>query len=490
MGLRAAPVAVLVVVAFAMVALGQGPEALDERSTTCWPCHVAWPTPLKSFYNVVPPDAQAAPGDVFDYTVQVQNPWLHDILFLSPSLDLSAAPSLKFFDGRQPIETLLDGTITIDPARAQEPQTGYVVFEVPTGATDLSLQLLEVDPFLDQDLEMWIYPGTAEPNGTPAVVVDAAGPGGAESWVADPAAGQGLAQLGAGNWTVQAVAYLAPEGGVPNPLVRNVPFRVQATVEFNANEETTQFLSQAVHIGPGQSDLVTWRLEALGTPGPEEKATLRVDAMVHWNHLPSSAADDYANITKTLELSVVDQGGQVLVTGGDAAVLAVPNPVVGVSMASVSEAVGYASAFLLVASVWTGGMFGRASRRQLNHVFGTAKRRVAFHNFLSYGLTLAAAVHLVLFIIETKYHWTLGLIWGSIAMLAMLALGVTGALQVPMIRRWNYALWRWSHLLLAIGSLVFTLVHLLLDGAHFGDVQQWVGWTDPLDRRGLLNQTA
>jgi hypothetical protein len=49
-----------------------------------------------------------------------------------------------------------------------------------------------------------------------------------------------------------------------------------------------------------------------------------------------------------------------------------------------------------------------------------------------------------------------------------------------MIRRWNYATWRWSHYGLAVASIVFTLVHFALDGAHFGFVQEWLGWNDPI----------
>jgi hypothetical protein len=62
----------------------------------------------------------------------------------------------------------------------------------------------------------------------------------------------------------------------------------------------------------------------------------------------------------------------------------------------------------------------------------------------------------------------------------MLGLGVTGALQVPMIRRWSFAAWRWSHYGLAVATIVFTLAHMGLDGAHFSAVQDWLGWDDPL----------
>jgi len=480
----------VVLAALAAAAVAQGPEPLEERFTSCWPCHVAWPTPLKTFYHILPPqEAGGAGGEVFDYGVQVRNAWLHDITFLEPSLDLSNAPSLKFYDGREPVDLEARGVIVVDPTTPMEPQTGHVVLEIPTGATDMTLVLTPLSPLspvVQHDVRMNLFPGATGPNGTPAVTKDDAGAGQPETFTTDDEADLGFASLGFGNWTVQAeVSLLGAQDPTKASLGDEIPFRVDAHVEFNANDITTQYLSQRVLIRPDGSHIVTWRLQPVGTPGPEETVTLRVDAEVHWDHLPSSNADDYANVTKTMEIPVVGQDGQVLLVTDE--LPPVPGPaLIGISMAAVSEAVGYATSFLLVASVYTGGMFGKASRRQLNKVLGSAKRRVAFHNFLSYGLTVAAVVHLVLFLIETKYHWTLGLIWGGVALLAMIGLGLTGALQVPMIRKWTYSAWRWSHLILAIASLVFTLVHFGLDGAHFGTVQEAVGWQDPLDNRGLF----
>lgn len=65
----------------------------------------------------------------------------------------------------------------------------------------------------------------------------------------------------------------------------------------------------------------------------------------------------------------------------------------------------------------------------------------------------------------------------------MFGLGLTGAFQVGMIRRWNYAAWRWSHYGLAVGAILFTLVHMALDGVHFDFIQETIDWTDPLDPR-------
>ncbi len=483
----------LVLVACAALVTGQGPERLDERTTSCWPCHVAWPTPLQTFYTVVAPEEAVIPaGEVSDYTVQVKNAWLHDMTFLEPGLDISNAPSLKFFDGRQPVSESVPGTIRIDPLQVGQdgpagPQRGHVVVQVPVGATDVTVTLEPTDAFLDQDLRLRIHPGVTSPNGTPAIIVDDAGPGEPEVWTSDMDTTP--ASLGFGNWTIEAeIVPVDPVGGGVTPVRGDVPFEVTLDADFRASENTLQFLSEAVLIKPDQSHLVTWRLEAVGPPSAGETVTLVINSEVFWEHLPSSAADDYANVTKSVVLDVYEVDGNIAI-GSDVETESVAPVKVGISMAAVSEAVGYATTLLLVLSVWTGGIFGKASRRQLNRIFGGAKRRVAFHNFVSYGLTAGALVHLVLFIIETKFHWTLGIVWGGIAMAAMIGLGFTGALQVPMIRRWNYGTWRWSHLLLAYSSLVFTVVHLLLDGTHFGAVQELdfvQNWYDPLGSRERL----
>jgi hypothetical protein len=153
-----------------------------------------------------------------------------------------------------------------------------------------------------------------------------------------------------------------------------------------------------------------------------------------------------------------------------------PRGGIAIPLARLSEAVGYASSFLLISSIASGGMFGKASRRGLNRLFQSAKRRVAFHNVLSYWLTLLAAAHAVLFLFQDVYAWTQGILFGGLAIAAMLGLGVTGALQVPMIRRWDYATWRWTHYGLTVATLLFTLIHFLLEGANFVAVQNALHW--------------
>ncbi|HLF16739.1 MAG TPA: ferric reductase-like transmembrane domain-containing protein [Candidatus Thermoplasmatota archaeon] len=481
-------VAILVAVAALAVAQRGGESGfVPEKATTCWPCHESWNPPLRSMYDIIPPpSAGASSGAGFDYTVRIRNPWLADLTYLEPTLDLSEAPSLAFAGGREPTDASVDGTLTVNPSTPTEPQRGFVVVEVPEGASSLRLTLTpgSSDAALGPDLRMRIFPGATAPTGSPDTVVNEAGRGAAEVFeVPGPA---GFRSRGYGNWTVEA-EYLAvdPATGTAQPTPgSSIPFTVRAEARFDVSGESAQVLARRTQVAPDGSSLFSWHLLAVGEPEFGEYARLRVNTTSYFKHLPSSDADDYGNFTKSLDVAVLGRDGGVFLEP-QGLVIAAPQTVVGVSMARISEAVGYVSAFLLIASVWTGGMFGKASRRQLNRMYGSAKRRVAFHNVLSYGLTVAALAHTVLFVVETDYHWTVGLLLGGIGILAMLFLGVTGALQVPMIRRWNYATWRWSHYGLAVAAILFSALHMALDGQNLANWFQWVGWEDPLVPKNL-----
>ncbi|MEK6975518.1 MAG: ferric reductase-like transmembrane domain-containing protein [Candidatus Thermoplasmatota archaeon] len=493
-------VAVPAVTVFAQKGGEEGP--IPERDTTCWPCHVAWAPPLKTFYNVLPPvEAGAAVGEPFDFVVQLQNVWTPAgdgpyILYYEPALDLTHAPSLGFFSDTPPLNETKEGTLPApDPANPTMPVSGFVTTVIPDGATTLTLVLTPDDPntLTGPKLVLNVYPGVTQPTGAPTYTVESTGRG--ASVTLELLSAEDFRGAGYGNWTIEA-QWTPVQNPDPNDLSTLVGIpAAQAqgfTVDIHAAVEDTgeriQVQPTRARVPKGGSALFDYQLRANGPAAAGEYARLVVNATVYYKHNAGSSPDDYANITKAYaaDIPLTFEGTRaVLRTQFDSSTVVGGGIQNGATMDTASEAVGYGSAFLLISSVWTGGMFGKASRRQLNGVFGTAKRRVAFHNFLSYGILLFASVHTVLFIIETAYYWTLGLIWGGLALLSLLLLGVTGAFQVQMIRRWNYATWRWSHYGLAVLAIVFTLVHMGLDGVNFGFVQERLGWDDPLDPRGL-----
>ncbi len=499
-GLLALVLAVALPAATVFAQRGGEGGPVGERDTTCWPCHVGWSPPLKTFFNILPPpEAGAAVGQPFDYVVQLQGAWTPPgdgpyITYYEPTLDLSAAPSLGFFSDAPPFHQDLSGSVpAADPANPTAPQSAFVVTNVPLGSTELTVALDPDDPsaLSGGDFVLNVYPGMSAPSGAPALTVDSAGRGGSE--VLQLQGADAFLGLGYGNWTLEAVVKPVTPGTDPGSLLGLPPVQARTfTVKVDAATKDTGERAQAQPIREtvpkGGGALLRFHLRASGPPAEGEVIRLVVNTTEYYKH-NDAGTDNYANVTKAYSADVpvaFEDPRVVLRTALDPSTTVAGGTVQnGATLDTMSEGIGYGTAFLLVSSIWTGGMFGKASRRQLNGVFGTAKRRVAFHNFLSYGLMLFAAVHTVLFILEVTYYWTLGLIWGGLALLSMLLLGVTGAFQVQMIRRWNYGFWRWSHYGLAVAAIVFTLVHMGLDGVHFGFVQERLGWDDPLDPRNV-----
>jgi hypothetical protein len=466
------------------------------QQVQCWSCHSTtaykdYP-PLKNFFTILPPaSASGIPGEPFTYVIQVQNAWGADLRFVRPTLDLTEAPAIAFVSDVPPVSEQLLGVIPVNPQALQSPQRDTKAYEMPVGLTRLKVTLTPEDQgATGPDLKLRITgPSgmTREVNQGQRASPPQTGAGVPETFILDTR--EQFAAFGYGNWTFVAETQVVPSdpAQLPGGSVPAQQYRYTLKIEASADAIEDRML--AIPIGgdpvkPGGSRAFTYNLVALQEPEAEQTIRLWVDSWVHYSHDESPPNPNDENVTREFSPPIkVEQG--VTLTADTTTAVVIPGVQNGATMATVSEAIGYAATFLLISSVWTGGMFGKASRRQLNTVFGSAKRRVAFHNFLSYGIILAAVVHTVLFIIETAYYWTVGVIWGGAAILAMLGLGLTGAFQVQMIRKWSYGFWRWSHYGLAIAAIVFTLLHFLFDGVHFADLREPFGWKDPLDPRDV-----
>jgi hypothetical protein len=481
-------VVVLLLASASAAALAQTaptPSYVPERETNCWDCHAGAPQgsspPVATFLSIEPPEtAGARVGEPFAYKVSVRNAWTSDLTYLEPRLDLTQAPSLSFAAKIPDFQWQLAGNVTTDLARPTQAYAQAVPVEVAAGLTRLTIVLApeDTDPLTGPDLALKVE------NGGFSMTLDRQGRGGAEAL--NLTRRDEFATFGYGNWTVSAVA--TPVRTDPAALLNStlprpaIPFRLDVAGGATDTADRILGLPSRELLAGGAGVVAVFDLVPTATPGPGERVTLEVRAHAHYEHLKKTDNDqDDADLVKALgePILVVADGDQVRLASTAVAPV-VPAVHNGASMATVAEAVGYASAFLLLASTTAGGMFGKASRRWANGVFGSARRRVAFHNFLSYGLILAALAHTVLFLVEAAYGWAIGLVWGGLAGLCMLGLGLTGALQVPMIRRWSFGAWRWTHYALAVGTLAFTVAHMALDGAHFTAVQEWLGWRDPV----------
>lgn len=143
-----------------------------------------------------------------------------------------------------------------------------------------------------------------------------------------------------------------------------------------------------------------------------------------------------------------------------------------------AEITGFSSAILLLPSLLLGGTYGKQSRRFFNWLLGGAKRRVMFHNLMSLGLSIVALVHIVLFLYEIRYTVLMGVLWGGLASLCLLVLGLTGYYQVPLIQRHGYQWWRVTHLAFGLLVVFFVAYHMIADGPDFQFVRdvmpQWL----------------
>lgn len=490
----------LVLAAVLLAALAAAQKPVNDEPTglvesECYTCHAqgggSFGPPLRAMYAIIPPANLTVPvGEDFPYPVDVLNTWTAELRGIDAVLDLRDAPSLGFASGQDPVLRSDAGTLD---GFATDERTQRFEFDVPVGTTTV---LASVRPAagavpLPPDLVLRVWSAAASPETDGPRETDNTGTGGTERIRFDGAGT--ISSLGYGVWTIDVVQPVARDN-----VAAFVPqdFRLDLYAYSNTTGERVQPTStQQVLDGQDprsvQNASLLWRLRADERPGGNETITITVDLTAYYDHpgTTSGGRDDW-RYTKSLQVGVFEE----VLPDPDDPDPADPDVVLdptqrdpdadleaedAIPWDRIGEIIGYVSAFLLVFSMITGGVFGKTSRRWQNKIFRSAKRRVAFHNFVSYLLTVFALAHTVLFLVEPGFPWTLGIIWGSIAMVAMVLLGVTGALQVPMVRSWGFGAWRWTHLILALVALVFTMVHMLLDGANFTEVAEWVGWQDP-----------
>lgn len=474
-----------------------GVPVLQEQQTACYTCHVTITTkPLTAgtFYNIIPPtQVPVPPGSVTAYTVRFQNEYSSDGKAVVATLDLTNAPSLQFAPSSPPIPLKRDGAITVDATQPTTPQGSAVIFAIPEGATSVAVTMKPGQEGGEgPDLTMRIFGNQAseQPTGEPTVApVNDAGRGQAETHTY---VGTELAQLGAGNWSVEArytpLNITDPQDPQPPVASGQVGFTVDVLVSFDTADLRQLTLSTRELIKPNGARLFTWLLTSAGAVGPTEHASVTMNATLFHLHRTQDNVPkpdgDWGNFTKEVDVPVVDEGMPTLKLEAGTIINTGPRTS-GVSIVRIGEAIGYGSAFLMISSIASGGMFGKASRRGLNTMFGAAKRRVAFHNGLSYALTILAAIHLTIFVVDKTFYWTRGILFGGLSILSMFGLGVTGALQIPMIRKWNYGVWRWTHYIMTITALLFLVVHILLEGVNMPFLSEALGYHDPLDPRDI-----
>ncbi|MES2155309.1 MAG: ferric reductase-like transmembrane domain-containing protein [bacterium] len=504
-GGRLRSLGVLVAVAIVAVALGQAQTSgpTDLESSRCWTCHkvggTVEGTPLKVMYSLHPPGSLAlAPGTPTPLNLEVRNDWLANLHNIVGTLDLSKAPSLAFQPPPAPVTGVhVDGSLPFTATQLNQPErTTVLKLPVPAGATDIRVTLSPTRTTgadaPDLALRIWGDGIFAQP--ATARSVDNAGKGLPEVFHTKDA--DTIGALGYGNWSVAAVQ--AGFSTKPDAAaLEEQGFSIAIDAWFNLTGDRTQFVGSTARLD-GKSDgphstTLTWNLFVRAPPHVGEELVFTVNAVASFQHPAQfNAVDDWA-FTQTLHVPIqpppptTDTGGPPPLTNIQLNTTPTPDTALEVdhlviTEKAVGEAVGYFTAFVMVVSLVTGGIFGSASRRGLNRILTSAQRRIAFHNLTSYLILIAAAAHTYLFIHEAEFPWTLGLLWGGLGILALAALGVTGAWQLPLIRSWHYGPWRVVHYTCAVLAVVFTLLHMGLDGIHFTNLQKDVGWQDPVGK--------
>ncbi len=466
-----------------------------RKLSECYTCHKdgggSYGPAMTDTYLILTPEETIIPvGEKTEFMVSVKNAWTPETDRFVASVDLSNATGIAHASDKDDILTTYPGVVEIVPGETVGQRDSFhatrLNFDIEGGVTELVITL---EPTNDEEplrgyLGLRLWPSSVDPSKTvdPNLEFVAETKGGSVTFTVT-GAGE-IVALGVGTWEAEVFVPDVFQTGDPSSEVSQ-EFDLHVDQFFKETGEPIAFggsdeVLPDVRDGPTAQVDIPFVMTLATLPEGPGTISITVVAREFYDHEPNVSQWDQWLFTKTIEVIAVPIPEENAVRIQGTGVIAAPELVEGIAWDRIGEVIGYVSGFLIVASIYTGGMFGKATRRQLNSVFGTAKRRVAFHNFLSYGILLTAVVHTVMFIwVETAFDWTKGIIWGGIAILAMIGLGVTGAMQVPMIRRWNYATWRWSHFYLAIATMLFTVVHIFLDGQNFADFQGTIGYTDP-----------
>jgi hypothetical protein len=269
---------------------------------------------------------------------------------------------------------------------------------------------------------------------------------------------------GRGNYTF-SVEYRAHNAMVPTEVTLDMELFV--TFEPDATEVTFGDPSREALTAVGHVAEITIPVRIIS----EDEALIdfRIRANAFWPHDPGDGAPlDDGIYYRFLTMRVV--GGDELV---EVAQQEAPVPVGVVNLYNLlTRILGFIGLFLVVAAMFTGGAFGKSSRRWMNKMTGGAKKRVLWHSSVGFLIVLVATIHFGLALIETRNDISKGLLWGGMAWALMISLGFTGYYQVRMIKKWNYRVWRHMHLWSAVAVLVFVLFHLVLEGSSLSEIRR------------------
>ncbi len=448
---------VLLLLALAAL-LAIGPAAWSQQipRATCLDCHEE--EGMRYAVLQATPFISIPTGETQDLEITVGNPWLHDITSARVTVDLTNATPLTF-DTPDPIHERTNVTLSPGDAPAN------LTFAVQAGATAIiakatqppdqtSLGTTDADTTLytpggqaiDQPREDGINP--AEP-GAPRPVQET------EAYVIDD---DRTAETG--DWALEVDLASGPP---------DTEISISIDVFYNASRTQPRLLTQT--IDPSGSESLAFPIKAT------EQGPVQIDYEVvvtsFYEHPGGIGAQDEGNetLTGSLEFTIGEE-----LELGEAGPALPPTPPINWKMNARiwGEATGFIGLFMVPLSLVLGGAFGRRNVLWMNKVTRSARLRVLWHNALSFALLAISLIHLVLFLYEPVYDWSVGFVWGGLGTLALVGLGITGGFQRRFARSMGYANWRLLHIAMAVGFVASVLAHVLIDGAHFDFLREWL----------------
>lgn len=521
--MKRALVVILILVTLAAVqAAPENDIATDIQESECYTCHQAGGdgvgpvlTDVFRMFMTQPPDLELGASTSLDF--EIRNWWTAEMLGFEGYIDIGGAPALSFESNKPPVFGSKEGELPeYEPAAFYQDQerAKRLTFDVATGGTDFTLGLSPKDGE-GADLILRLWRPDQNPDTDTPLEIDENGAGEPENFTtsADPIAG--------GRYTLEVAEI--PDRLEPLPVFDAIGFDVEWKLSYKFKAGATVQNGGSLVVLDGQDDRdpqetpLSFQVNVVSDITEEQYIRVYLESVAYYDHPPQFRAVDewlYWN-DETYFLTPQPDGSiyvQRLTADGTSRVteFVVGEQVIEVapideapdltieeeaSIDTFSEAVGYIAAFLLVISLLTGGAFGNWSRKFQQWLFyRRAKKRVAYHNVISYGLILTSTIHMVLFLIEPKYPWSVGFFLGSVSIIGMYMSGFTGMFQRGMVRTMGHEAWRWMHYMSFVFAFAGAAGHVLLDGIHFGELQAAIGWVDPvapvLEQIIPINNTA
>lgn len=431
-------------------------------------------------FDLYPVLVQTVPkGQDFAFQMTIRNPWLHEVRDLYGYVDVSNAPGIALEGGKDPVEEPMTGqTIDAGPQSVQQYTTRTYDIMVEENATEVYVRVMGSrgtqvplptlrDKAADYDLTLTSPDGATvvltgpDPSPLDESMAASTGPFTYDEEIRVNQ--RNLTAGGTGAWQL-TVAYRGFDSTGNFDLFTGVYYNVTGIL----------LMPGPAVLQPNEKYDFTFNLKVKDVEGLQSMRYGGLGLAYH-EHTDRNIGDE-GNYDKWSTMQFETGATLTLQSGGPQVAVGPGADTLGPVFRRWGQVLGFAGAFLIIPSLVFGGTFGKASVVSMNKWFGGPRRRVLFHNSMSFWLLAIAVLHTFLFLYEAFWNWSHGLVWGGLALACMIGLGVTGATQRAFVARWGFNRWRFVHFAMGILVAVFVIVHILADGSHLAPIRTaWFG---------------